>query len=109
MRVKLVSRGPCTPSRKVVLKHFPAMVGRSPDAEVHVDDRWASRRHCQIEQFGGALLVRDVGSRHGTYVNGQSVHAAHLLPGDRLTVGATSFDVVYRTRAARPAAGAATA
>jgi len=78
------------------------MVGRSPDADVHVDDPWASRRHCLIEQVDGALLIRDVGSRHGTFVNGESVQSALLLPGDRLTIGASSFEVSYRSSAVRP-------
>ncbi|HUT93245.1 MAG TPA: FHA domain-containing protein [Thermoguttaceae bacterium] len=103
MRVKLVSQSPWTPKRRIVVKRFPAMIGRDPDAEVQVDDRWASRRHCEIDQVDGTLVVRDVGSRHGTFVNGESVRSARLLPGDRLTVGATSFEVVYRRTAGRPA------
>jgi len=103
MRVKLVTQSPWTPKRRIVLKHFPAVIGRGADAEVRVDDRWASRRHCEIDQVDGTLVVRDIGSRHGTFVNGESVHSAHLMPGDRLTVGATSFEVLYRRTAGQPA------
>jgi len=103
MRVKLVTHSPWTPRRRIVVKSFPAMIGRGADAEVHVDDRWASRRHCQIDEVDGTLVVRDVGSRHGTFVNGESVRSAHLMPGDRLTIGATSFEVLYRRSAGRPA------
>ena len=103
MRVKLVSQSPWTPKRRIVVKRFPAMIGRGPDAEVRLDDRWASRHHCEIDQVDGTLVVRDVGSRHGTFVNGESVRSARLLPGDRLTVGATSFEVLYRRSAGRPA------
>jgi pSer/pThr/pTyr-binding forkhead associated (FHA) protein len=40
-------------------------------------------------------LVRDLDSKNGTAVNGQYVREAHLLPGDRLTIGLTSFQVQY--------------
>jgi len=103
MRVKLVTQSPWTPKRRIVVKRFPAMIGRGADAEVRIDDRWASRRHCEIDQVDGTLVVRDIGSRHGTFVNGESVHLAHLMPGDRLTVGATSFEVLYRRSAGQPA------
>ena len=101
MRVKLVTQSPCAPKRRIVVRHFPAMIGRGLDAEVRIDDRWASRRHCEIDQVDGTLVVRDIGSRHGTFVNGESVCSARLLPGDRLTVGATSFEVLYRGNARR--------
>lgn len=102
MRVKLVTQSPWTPKRRIVVKSFPAVIGRGADAEVRVDDRWASRRHCEIDQVDGTLVVRDVGSRHGTFVNGEPVGSTHLMPGDRLTVGATSFEVLYRRSTSRP-------
>ena len=57
-----------------------------------------SRVHCEISEINGTLLVRDLGSRNGTAVNGEYVKEAHLLPGDRLTVGLTKFEVRYKRR-----------
>ncbi len=60
--------------------------------------RCGSRRHCEIDQIGGTLVVRDIGSRNGTFVNGKQVIQAHLLPEARLTVGLSSFEVHYRRK-----------
>lgn len=74
---------------------LPAVVGRSPNADIHVDDRWASRRHCEIDSENGRLLVRDLGSRHGTLVNGIPVIEKYLECGDRIAIGLT--ELVLRT------------
>jgi pSer/pThr/pTyr-binding forkhead associated (FHA) protein len=52
-------------------------------------------------------LVRDLDSKNGTAVNGQYVKEAHLLPGDRLTVGLTSFQVQYKRSPSRSSASVA--
>jgi pSer/pThr/pTyr-binding forkhead associated (FHA) protein len=93
-----VSVDPATPKRRIVVKRLPAMIGRSADAQVHVSDPWVSRRHCEIDRADGTLVVRDLGSKHGTFVNGQRAGTAELLPGDRLTIGATSLEILYRCR-----------
>jgi pSer/pThr/pTyr-binding forkhead associated (FHA) protein len=98
MKVRLVAVGQWLTEPQFVVKRFPAVVGRSPDAEVRVRDPWASRRHCELHQLDGGLVVQDTGSTHGTYVNGERVSVAHLQPGDRVTVGVTSFEVLYRRR-----------
>jgi len=51
--------------------------------------------HCLIEEQAGQLLVRDLASHHGTYVNGRLVGESPLLPGSTLTVGCTTFAVTY--------------
>ena len=66
-----------------------------------------SRRHCQLDEVGGLLVVRDLGSRYGTYVNGMRVAEARL-PDDKLTVGLTSFVATGAAFAARPAGCLAT-
>lgn len=54
------------------------------------------RRHCGIDQINGMLVVRDIGSRDGTFVNGERVAQAHLLHApDKLTVGLSSFRLGY--------------
>jgi pSer/pThr/pTyr-binding forkhead associated (FHA) protein len=80
----------------IVLAGLPAIVGRSPQVDVHLDDPWVSRVHCEISQVNGTLVVRDLESRNGTLVNGEHIQEAHLLPGDQLTVGMTSVEVRYK-------------
>jgi pSer/pThr/pTyr-binding forkhead associated (FHA) protein len=96
MKVKLVSLAPNGRKSKLVLKKLPVVIGRGTDAEVRLPDRWASRRHCEIYEIEGAPVVRDLGSTHGTFINGHQVTESHLMPGDRLTVGLTSFQAHYK-------------
>jgi pSer/pThr/pTyr-binding forkhead associated (FHA) protein len=75
-----------------VLDRLPAILGRNPDAVVRLSDRWVSRFHCEIRRDrNGTLVVRDLSSKHGTFVNGRKVTESLLVPGDRLSVGLTSF------------------
>ena len=95
MQVKLLCRDVSAPERAIVLTQFPADIGRGEDVAVRIDDRWLSRRHCRLELDGGVLTVRDLGSRHGTFVNGQSVSHCQLLPGDNLSIGLSHFVAQY--------------
>lgn len=106
MKAILISLDPFAPQHRIRLEALPATLGRSPQADVHLDDRWTSRFHCEISQVGGTLVVRDLQSKHGTFVNGEQVGEVHLLPGDRLTVGLSSFEVRYRRSARSVPAGA---
>ena len=74
---------------------LPVRIGRSLDAEIRADDRWVSRFHCQIDRVNGDVVVRDLGSKHGTYVNGRPIDETTLTAGDELRVGLSSFVVVY--------------
>ena len=75
--------------------HFPATIGRKAESTVRLTDRWVSRLHCRIEIEGEDLVVRDLGSRHGTYVNGELVEDAVLAPGDELQIGLHEFRIKY--------------
>lgn len=62
--------------------------GVALDADLQV-----SRRHAVVARGGQGWVVRDLGSRNGTFVNGSRVDVAPLGSGDRLTVGQSSFVV----------------
>ena len=83
---------------------FPLVIGRSPDADISLCDRWVSRRHCLVEEQNGRLVVRDLGSKHGTFVNDSLVSESALLPGDRLSVGLTTLVARYELSDSAPAA-----
>jgi pSer/pThr/pTyr-binding forkhead associated (FHA) protein len=73
----------------------PAVVGRSSKADVRLTDPWISRVHCELSLQDGKLLVRDLESRHGVFVNEQRVRQAELHPGDVLLLGVTRFRLEY--------------
>lgn len=75
-------------------EQLPATIGRSENATVRlVTDHWASRKHCTIEISDGKLVVRDLDSVNGTFVNGQRIHQACLERGDKLEIGLHAFQV----------------
>ena len=96
MKLKLISVDSWCAQRKIVAAKLPITIGRSDETDVRIEDRWASREHCQIEAIDGTLVVRDLRSRHGTFINGHPVTAGHLMPGDKLTIGMSSFVAQYR-------------
>ena len=78
--------GPDTGRRVIV--GDGVIVGRDVDGRGLILDEGVSRRHLRVSrQADGTHLVEDLGSRNGTYVNGQRVEAAPLQSGDKIAVG----------------------
>lgn len=79
--------------REICLDRFPVVLGRGSTASVQLNDRWVSQTHCQLDTVEGRLIVRDLGSKNGTLINGQYAMESHLAPGDKLSVGLSTFVV----------------
>lgn len=92
---KLVATDSDVPCREISLTDFPRRLGRGTEADVCVEDRWVSRDHCEIDLIDDILMVRDLDSKHGTFVNGCSITHAELKPGDVLNIGLSKFQVQY--------------
>lgn len=95
IHTRLIPLAAGTSGLDITVGHLPVVLGRQCPGAVHVYDRWVSRRHCTIGQVNGTLWVRDLGSRHGTFVNGAKIREALVLPGDRLSIGSSKFRVEY--------------
>jgi pSer/pThr/pTyr-binding forkhead associated (FHA) protein len=91
MIVRLVCVDAVGSESELFLKRFPASIGRGTEADLTINDSWASRRHCWLTCEHGRLLVRDLGSRNGTRVNGELIDESPLHSGDELTVGISTF------------------
>jgi HD-GYP domain-containing protein (c-di-GMP phosphodiesterase class II) len=68
-------------------------VGRVAQCDLHLDDQAVSRRHCTIERNGSGLVVTDLESANGTYLNEQPVKTAPAFHGDVIRIGSTMLDV----------------
>jgi pSer/pThr/pTyr-binding forkhead associated (FHA) protein len=93
MIAKLVPTGAVAPRREIVLDIFPLRLGRTGGADICIDDRWVSRTHCEIDLEHDGLVIRDLGSKHGTYVNGRMTKCSALRSGDEVSLGLTRFVV----------------
>lgn len=74
------------------LTHVPFLLGRAPECDGVIADLAVSRRHAEIRRApGGGLEIRDLGSRNGTFRNGERIAAAPLEPGDRIALGSVEL------------------
>jgi hypothetical protein len=68
-----------------------ATLGRG-DVEVRLDDPFASTRHARISREGHVLVIEDLGSTNGTYLNEQPLNGPQPLhDGDRIRIGDSEF------------------
>jgi phosphoserine phosphatase RsbU/P len=74
--------------KNIVLNRTPFNVGRKIDKDLVIADPRVSRDHAQIMQEGPDFFIIDLGSKHGTFVNGERIQRQKLERGDRLEFGA---------------------
>jgi predicted component of type VI protein secretion system len=94
MNAKLVVVLGKTTKREVALR-LPAVLGRSREADITVPHPLISRRHCEISENNGVLMVRDLASLNGTMIGGRRIESAPLLPDTEFTIGPLTFRVRY--------------
>lgn len=82
------------------------LIGRALSCDVVLSDGAASRQHARITVQGDQVLLEDLGSSNGTYVNGRRVTSARVGPGDEIRVGGMAITLVAvgppSTRAFQP-------
>ncbi|SDB83834.1 Forkhead associated (FHA) domain, binds pSer, pThr, pTyr [Raineyella antarctica] len=89
----VVRRGPNVGAR-FLLDRDEITAGRHPHSDVFLDDITVSRHHVKFLRVGDQVLLRDVGSLNGTYVNRSLVDGDILLQdGDEVQIG--KFRMVY--------------
>ena len=64
-----------------------SVIGRHPDSTICLDDVTVSRRHAHLEQSEGQVVLRDLGSLNGTYVNQERIEEVALRHGDEVQIG----------------------
>jgi Protein of unknown function (DUF3662)/FHA domain len=80
-------------TRTVEIDGRPLTIGRAPDNGLVVPDGRASRHHARIDLRRGSLVLTDLGSTNGSWVNDRRVESVALGEGDRIRIGTTTLVV----------------
>jgi FHA domain len=68
------------------------VLGRGDQAEIRLEDPFASARHARVYEQGNIVVIEDLGSTNGTYLNEELLETARPLhPGDRVRIGDSEF------------------
>lgn len=90
----VVLRGDVSRGSRVKLRGSGHTVGRSQEADLIIDDPYASDFHARVTSQNGQTRVEDLGSTNGTYVNGRRITApTSLSKGDTVQIGKTLLEV----------------
>lgn len=95
MKVAFMPLGEPRGREAILIDRFPVILARPRRGDLSPEAWTVSPYHCRIDWENGVLVVRDLGSKYGTYVNESRVREACLWPGSKLTVGLNSFFVCY--------------
>lgn len=69
-----------------------AVLGRSEQADIQLQDTFASSQHARLAPHGEVIVLEDLGSTNGTYLNEEPLRGPQPLhPGDRIRIGDSSF------------------
>jgi hypothetical protein len=78
--------------RTTIVRSAGAVIGRSRECDVVLDDANVSRRHAELRPSGGSWIVVDLGSTNGVKVNGRPIAGPQSLrSGDTLVLGSSSL------------------
>jgi len=94
MKMFLQTSWPLDGNREIVVQRFPFVIGRRTDADCSIPLAFVSRRHCQFTRTGDQVLLQDLESYNGTFVNGKRANSP--LPvqnGDEVMLGPCTFRV----------------
>lgn len=78
-------------TKRVFPFYAKMIIGRQSTNDIPLPDRTVSKRHAVVGRVRGQAVVKDLGSRNGTFVNGQKVEKAVLASGSRLKVGSVTL------------------
>jgi len=69
-----------------------ALLGRGDQADIVLEDSFASSRHARLVPHGDVIVLEDLGSTNGTYLNDEPLRGPQPLhPGDRIRIGDSAF------------------
>jgi len=95
MIVKLkVTHGPSA-GKEIKIPRAQFLIGRGDECSLRPKSDAISRKHCLLLVEANQVVIRDLGSKNGTYVNGDRVEGERTLkPGDHLKIGPLEFEML---------------
>ena len=70
------------------------IVGRSSELDMVLVEDMVSRKHAKITTTGDQIVIQDLGSTNGTFVNGEKIKKVRLKEGDRILIGTSIIKLV---------------
>lgn len=97
MNAKLVVVGGEVKTAEIKLR-LPCTIGRGRGCTIMLPQALVSRQHCELFEAGGQMMVRDLGSLNGTFVNNQKIaDTSPIRSEELLTIGTVTFRVMYES------------
>ena len=93
MKAHIIHLGPACniSSARLALQRERVTVGRSSICELMIDEKSVSRKHAEIMCTDSTMMVTDLGSSNGTYVNDKRIARCELHHGERVQFGKVAF------------------
>ena len=93
MTVALVTFGKSGTRRAFTIKNGTTVIGRKTDADLRIPLNEISRSHCELSVTDDEVVLRDLDSRNGTFLNDEEISEAPINAGDRIRLGPVVFVV----------------
>jgi hypothetical protein len=88
---RLLIQGGASGTQEIVLKPGANRIGRNEQNDLSINDPTVSSFHCEIDFDHGTVIVRDLGSTNGTFINSVPIQQAILEPGQTLRLGSVEL------------------
>jgi predicted component of type VI protein secretion system len=85
--MKLILKFEETTLKEVGLGERPVTIGRGPDNDIHIDNLAVSTHHAKIYKDAGRVIIEDLNSLNGTFMNNQRITKSFLKIGDKILIG----------------------
>ena len=79
--------------KEIPLDKESTTIGRKPDNDIVIDNQAVSGHHASITVEGDKLMLEDLGSLNGTFVNGQKISKTELFNGDVVLIGVHTLNI----------------
>jgi predicted component of type VI protein secretion system len=73
--------------KEVAIGAHPVTIGRGPDNDIHIDNLAISTHHAKVYQDAGRVIIEDLNSLNGTFMNNQRITKSFLKIGDKVLIG----------------------